>query len=141
MKNKSTDNTAIADRVVNLSTVVMDKKYNICFSAEELARIKDHLDLHDISNFVVSYSFRQNEIFAKTYDLCCNINAKCTLIIDDGCNKDVDVNENFVVTLLDQKVTNISADIMHKLDIELIENNKVNISDLAIQYLSLNLYM
>ena len=124
------------ERYVDLSKIQVGVQYETELTENEMHDLADHMMLQSISKAKITYSFEENDRFHKTYDLCGRIEVSC--ILDD---KNTEVSESFRTTLLSNNMTNISKEIIQELDIEIIEHNRVDVANIALQFLSLKLYM
>ena len=133
----------VISKMINLASITTGVDYELELTKDDLELVRNHMDLCELSDLEIKYTFSENNIFHKTYDVSITISANYRIISGENneCSETMLSSDTFVTTLLDKNITNISKDVMRDMDIELISNNQFDIADLAIQHLSLMLYM
>ena len=103
-------------RVVELREAILNRRFEAKATSEELRALAQRFEVHRIDELEIEY-----------------------FIIE---KHDVDVNEKFDVVLLSEDMARNNYEELKEFDIEILgEDRKVNVGEIASQYLSLCIYM
>lgn len=129
-----------SSRIIDIHDNILNKNFEIVFSADEKSRVEQRLDLTIVS-FLATYVIKNNPSFTDAYDVCFHLTAKIAKQAGKNDAKTTKIDEHFSVLLLNNRDIDISLEQFNEFDVEKISDGKVDVSEIAVQYLSLYTYM
>ena len=129
-------------RIIELNESILDKKFETKANSEELSALVKRFEVFGIKNLKLNYLITEKEDILGAYTLTASIESKVIKFIIDGNEETVDINENFDVVLLTEDMARNNYEELQEMDIEIFnEEKRVDVGEIAAQYLSLCIFM
>ena len=129
-------------RIIELNESILDKKFETKANSEELSALAKRFEVFGIKNLKLNYLITEKEDILGAYTLTASIESKVIKFIIDGNEETVDINENFDVVLLTEDMARNNYEELQEMDIEIFnEEKRVDVGEIAAQYLSLCIFM
>ena len=128
-------------RVIDLEDAIFNEKLEILAEEEELKALAKRFGVHDINSLKLEYVITQKDDIPGAFILLCRLFSRVTKFIIEETGETSQIDEKFDVVLIDETTAKLNLDLLKDFDIEILEDNKFNIAEIAAQYLSLCIYM
>lgn len=129
-------------RVVEVRKNILDKKFEIFASNDDLKGLANRFGIFDIESLTLKYTISDKANIAGAYLLSIEITSSLTKSVVAGLEENMEIEENFDIILLNEKAAKENEKRFKNSDVEILsENNSVDIGEIASQYLSLFVFM
>lgn len=129
-------------RVIEISESILNKKFEAAADANELAALAKRFDVIKIDDLELTYMVVEKTDIVGAYTLVASIKANVVKFSVEGVDEKIDINEKFDVVLLTEDMARNNYEELQNFDIELFdENHRVDVGEIAAQYLSLCIFM
>ena len=129
-------------RIVEITDHILNVKWKLEATFEELQALAKRFDVIRIDNLYLDYMIISKHDILGAYELVASIKSRVIKYIIDGKEESVDVDENFDVVLVTNDMAKNNYDELREYDIEIFnEDKKIDVGEIASQYLSLCIFM
>ena len=129
-------------RSVELKESNLEKKIKVSATKEELEELAIRLDVQRIDNLQVTYIITDMPSILGAYMLVATLESKVVKFVIEETEEAIEISDNFDVVLVTEDMARNNYEELREHDIEIInEERKVDIGEIATQYLSLCIYM
>lgn len=130
-------------RIVEIDDSILSKKLYAKANDFERADLAERFSLHSVNFMEIEYVVLNSNIVKGAYSLVCKLRAEVIkFTMADTDEKEV-LDESFCLTLIDEENLKRNETVLRGDDIEIIDikRPKIDIGEIAAQYLSLYVYM
>ena len=129
-------------RVVEIKGSLLDKKFVTRATPEELAALANRFEVYKIDNLDLDYLITEKSDILGAYVLVASIKSKVIKFIVEGKEESAEINEKFDVVLVTEDMARNNYEELKEFDIEVFDEDKrVDVGEIASQYLSLCIFM
>ena len=129
-------------RVIELSESILDKGFETEANGDELKALAKRFDVFRIDNLKFNYLVTEKQDILGAYTLIASIESKVAKFVVDKNEETVDINEKFDVVLVTEDMARNNYEELQNFDIEIFdEDRRVDVGEIAAQYLSLCIFM
>ncbi len=129
-------------RIIELKGNLLDKKFETKASSEELLALANRFEVYKIDNLDLDYLITEKSDIWGAYMLVASIKSKVVKFIVEGKAECMEINEQFDVVLVTEDIARNSYEELREFDIEIFnEDRKIDVGEIASQYLSLCIFM
>ena len=129
-------------RTFEINNRILDKRFVVIASNEELKGLSERFELPKITNLSLEYFITGHSSIIGAYMLVCKIKSHVVKFQIEDTNESMDINEQFDVVLLTEEMARNNHEELKDFDIEIFgEDRKVDVGEIAAQYLSLCIFM
>lgn len=129
-------------RVVEIRGSVLNKKFETQANSEELAALARRFEINRIEKLNLDYLITEKHDILGAYTLIASIKSKVVKFVIEGKEETLDIDEKFDVVLVTEDMAKNNYEELQEFDIEVFnEDKKVDIGEIASQYLSLCIFM
>lgn len=137
----SQNQTPEFSRIIDIASDVLNKKTEIVANQDELKKLAERFGLHEISDLKLEYIVAPKEDIQEALILSGRLLANVTKFIINEFEEKSQIDEKFDVILIEERLVQENLEQIKDCDIEIIDDNIVDIGEIASQYLSLCVYM
>lgn len=129
-------------RVIEIKESLLDKTFETRANSEELLALANRFEVHKIDNLDLGYLVTKKSDILGAYILVASIKSKVIKFIIEGREESVELNEKFDVVLVTEDMARNNYEELKEFDIEIFsEDKRVDVGEIASQYLSLCIFM
>ena len=129
-------------RVIEIKESLLDKKFETHANSEELLALAERFEVYRIENLDLDYLVTEKQDILGAYTLFASIKSKVIKFIVEGKEESMEINEKFDVVLVTEDMARNNFEELKEFDIEIFnEDKRVDIGEIAAQYLSLCTFM
>ena len=129
-------------RVIEIKESLLDKKFETHANFEELSALAERFEVYKIENLDLDYLVTEKQDILGAYTLVASIKSKVIKFIVEGKEESMEINEKFDVVLVTEDMARNNFEELKEFDIEIFnEDKRVDIGEIAAQYLSLCIFM
>lgn len=129
-------------RVIEIKESLLDKKFETHANFEELSALAERFEVYKIENLDLDYLVTEKQDILGAYTLVASIKSKVIKFIVEGKEESIEINEKFDVVLVTEDMARNNFEELKEFDIEIFnEDKRVDIGEIAAQYLSLCIFM
>lgn len=129
-------------RIIELDDSILEKKFELNAEKQELEDLAKRLDVVKILDFKLEYIITNKHDILGGYSLIASIDAKVVKFLIDGKEEVINVKDKFDVVLLTEDMARNNYEQLKDFDIEVFdEEKKIDVGEIASQYLSLCVFM
>ena len=129
-------------RVVELRDAILNRKFEARATDEELCALAHRFDVHRIDELDIEYFITNKHDILGAYTLMVTLRSKVVRFVIDANEESIDVDEKFDIVLLSEDMARNNYEELKEFDIEIFSGDrKIDVGEIASQYLSLCVYM
>lgn len=129
-------------RIVEIKEGILGKKFETNANSEELITLANRFEVHRIDNLDLDYLVTEKPDILGAYTLLASIKSKVIKFAVENKEESIDINEKFDVVLLTEDMAKNNYEELKEFDIEVFrEDKRVDVGEIAAQYLSLCIFM
>ena len=129
-------------RILEINNKILDKRFVEKASCEELKGLSDRFEISEITNLSLEYFITEHSCIMGAYMLECRLISHVVKFEIEDTDESMDINEQFDVVLLTEEMARNNYEDLKDFDIEIFgEERKVDVGEIAAQYLSLCIFM
>ena len=129
-------------RILEINNRILDKRFVVKASYDELKGLSGRFEISEITNLSMEYFITEHTSITGAYMLVCKLTAHVVKFVIEDTEECMDINEQFDVVLLTEAMARNNYEELKDFDIEIFgEDRKVDIGEIAAQYLSLCIFM
>ncbi len=129
-------------RLIELDDSILEKKFESKAEKHELEALAKRLDVFKINDFKLDYIITNKQDILGAYTLIASIEAKIVKFLVEGNEESTEIKDKFDVILLTEDMARNNYEQLKDFDIEVFdEDKKVDVGEIATQYLSLCVFM
>ena len=129
-------------RILEINNKILDKRFVAKAGCEELKGLSERFEISEITTLSMEYFITEHTDIMGAYMLVCKLTAHVVKFVIEETEECMDINEQFDVVLLTEAMARNNYEELKDFDIEIFgEDRKVDIGEIAAQYLSLCIFM
>lgn len=129
-------------RIVEIKEGMLNKKFETSANSDELIALANRFEVHRVDDLSLNYLVTEKTDILGAYTLLASIKSKVIKFAIENKEESVDINEKFDVVLLTEDMARNDYEELKEFDIEVFhEGKRVDVGEIAAQYLSLCIFM
>ena len=142
LRTEMTPKCSEFSRVIEIKETLLDRKFETKANSDELVALAERFDVHKIENLTLDYFVTEKQDILGAYTLIASIKSKVIKFIVEDREESMEINEKFDVVLLNEDMARNNFEELREFDIEVFnEDKRVDVGEIASQYLSLCIFM